>query len=87
MKHRTRTDIIGSMLEAAMHGAPKTKVMYSSYLSSNQLKTYLEIVISNGLLEYDSTKERYKTTQRGLRVLALYASLCNLVVLPTTHKY
>jgi predicted transcriptional regulator len=44
------------MLEAARHGVKKTKIMYSSYLSSHQLNPYLELVIGNGLLEYDSKK-------------------------------
>ncbi len=75
MKYRSKTDIIVSMLEAARHGGRKTKIMYSSYLSSQQLRLYLELVIGNGLLEYDSTKERYRTTERGLRLLDLYSSL------------
>jgi predicted transcriptional regulator len=68
MKYRSKTDIIVSMLEAARHGGRKSKIMYWSYLTSHQLRTYLEIVIGNGLLEYDSTKERYSTTERGLRL-------------------
>ncbi len=43
MKYRTRIDIIVTMLEAARYGAIKTKVMYASYLSSQQLRTYLEL--------------------------------------------
>lgn len=52
MKHRSRTDIIVNMLEAARHGGTKTKIMYSSYLSSHQLRAYLELVIRNSLLVY-----------------------------------
>jgi predicted transcriptional regulator len=78
MKYRSRTDIIVSMLEAARDGGTKTKIMYSSYLSSHQLRTYLELVISNGLLAYDSTKERYRTTEKGLRLLELYGSVGKL---------
>lgn len=82
MKNRSRTDIIVSMLEAARNGGRKTKIMYSSYLSSHQLRPYLELVIGNGLLEYDSTKERYRTTERGLRLLDLYSSLSGLELAP-----
>jgi len=82
MKYRSRTDIIISMLEAARHGGRKTKIMYSSYLSSQQLRTYLELVIGNGLLEYDSTKERYRTTERGLRLLDLYNNMSELELVP-----
>ena len=83
MKYRTRTDIIVSMLEAAIHGATKTKIMYSSYLSSDPLKAYLELVIRNGLLAYDATKQRYRTTERGLRLLELYNSIGKLELAPS----
>ena len=85
MKYRSRTDIIVSMLEAARHGVTKTKIMYSSYLSSYQLRTYLELLISNGLLAYDSTKERYKTTEKGLRVLELHDSIDKLELAPSVR--
>jgi predicted transcriptional regulator len=75
MKYRSRTDIIVSMLEAATNGATKTKIMYSACLSSHPLRAYLELVIRNGLLAYDSTKQRYSTTERGLRLLDLYNSI------------
>lgn len=82
MKHRSRTDIIVSMLETARHGGTKTKIMYSSYLSSHQGKTYLELAIRNGLLAYDSTKQRYRTTEKGLRLLELYDNICKLELAP-----
>ncbi len=85
MKYRSRTDIIVSMLEAARHGVTKTKIMYSSYLSSYQLRTYLELLISNGLLAYDSTKERYKTTEKGLRLLELHDSIDKLELAPSAR--
>ena len=78
MKYRSRTDIMVSILKAARLGETKTKIMYSSFLSSHQLRTYLEIVISNGLLAYDSTKGRYRTTEKGLRLLDLYDNVGRL---------
>ena len=78
MKYRSRTDIIVSMLAAARHEATKTKIMYSSYLSSHQLRPYLELVIKNGLLAYDSTRQRYTTTDKGLRLLELYDAIGKL---------
>jgi hypothetical protein len=56
--------------------------MYLSYLSSHQLRPYLELVIGNGLLEYDSTKKRYRTTERGLTLLDLYISMSGLELAP-----
>jgi predicted transcriptional regulator len=78
MKHRSKTDIIVSMLDAARHEATKTKIMYSSYLSSHQLRPYLELVIKNGLLAYDCTRQRYITTDKGLRLLELYDAIGKL---------
>jgi predicted transcriptional regulator len=83
MEYRGKTDIVVSMLEAATHGATKTKIMYSSYLSSRQLTAYLELLIRNGLLAYDSTKQRYNTTVRGLRLLELYHSIGKLELAPS----
>jgi predicted transcriptional regulator len=74
------------MLEAARLGETKTKIMYSSFLSSHQLTPYLELVISNGLLAYDSTKGLYKTTERGLRLLDLYGSLGELELRLVTNN-
>ena len=83
MKYRTRTDIMVSILEAARHGATKTKIMYSSYLSSHQLRAYLELVIKNSLLAYDSRRKRYSTTDKGLRLLELYDAIGKLKLAPT----
>jgi predicted transcriptional regulator len=82
-KYRSRTDIIVSLLEAATNGATKTKIMYSSYLSSHPLRAYLELVIRNGLLAYDSTKQRYSTRERGLRLLELYNSIGKMELAPS----
>ncbi len=91
MKYRSRTDIIVSMLEAARHGATKTKIMYSSYLSSHQLRAYLELVTKKSLLAYDSTRHRYSTTDKGLRLLELYDAIGKLKLAPsalsTSRKY
>jgi predicted transcriptional regulator len=38
MGNRSRTEIVGSILDAANGGATKTKIMYTAFLSFNQLK-------------------------------------------------
>jgi predicted transcriptional regulator len=55
MKYRSRTDIIGQILDAANGGggAIKTKIMYQTYLSYAQLKEYLTVLTERGLLNYD----------------------------------
>ena len=52
MKYRSRTEIVSNILEAANGGVTKTKIMYKAYLSYNQLKEYLSILIENNLIEY-----------------------------------
>jgi predicted transcriptional regulator len=52
MKYRSRTQIVGNILDAANGGATKTKIMYKAFLSYVQLKEYLSILIENALLEY-----------------------------------
>jgi len=64
-KHRSRSDIIIDILNAATEGTLKTKIMYTAYLSFDQLNEYLELVIDRGLLEYNSEKKLYKTTSKG----------------------
>jgi predicted transcriptional regulator len=43
-------------------------------------------VISHGLVEYDSTKERYRTTERGLRLLDLYDNVSRLELPRVTNN-
>ena len=45
------------MLEAARYGSMKTKIMYASYLSSQQLRTYLELGTTDGLLMIPKKKD------------------------------
>jgi len=48
MKYRSRSDIVGLLLHAANGGrAAKTKLMYKAYLSFNQLREYLALLVEN----------------------------------------
>jgi len=72
VKYRSRSDIIGLLLNAANGGgATKTKLMYSAFISFNQLKEYLSLLVENGLMEYEEGKHTYRTTEKGLRFLHL----------------
>jgi predicted transcriptional regulator len=62
MKNRSRTEIVGNILDAANGGATKTKIMYKAFLSYNQLKECLTILIENNLLEYIDVTQTFKTT-------------------------
>jgi predicted transcriptional regulator len=72
------------ILEAANGVTTKTKIMYKSMLSYNQLKEYLSILIRNNLLEYIEGTHQFKTTEKGLNFLKLHREMAEL--LHTTVK-
>ena len=83
MKYRSRTDIVATILDAANGGSSKTKIMYKAYLSYAQLKEYLEVLVENGLLEYEEGELKYKTTERGIRFMKTYNEIGEMVSLET----
>ena len=72
MANRSRTEIVGSILDAANGGITKTKIMYTAFLSYNQLNEYLSILIENNLIEYRDGTQTYKTTEKGLFFLKMH---------------
>ena len=72
MKYKSRSDIIGLLLNAENgEGATKTKLMYSAFISFNQLREHLSLLVENGLIEYEEGKHTYRTTEKGVRFLQL----------------
>ena len=69
MGNRSRTEIVGNILDASNGGASKTKIMYTAFLSYNQLKEYLSVLIENNLIEYLDGTKTFKTTEKGLNFL------------------
>jgi len=45
--------------------------MYKAYLSFNQLREYLALLVENDLIEYEQGMQTYRTTEKGMRVLHL----------------
>ncbi len=73
MGNRSRTEIVGSILDAANGGGEtKTKIMYIAFLSYNQVNEYLSILIENNLIEYRDGTHTYKTTEKGLNYLKMH---------------
>ena len=79
MKNRSRTEITGNILDAANGGATKTKIMYVAFLSYNQLKDYLSILIENNLIEYIEGTKTFKTTEKGLNFLKMHKEIGELL--------
>jgi predicted transcriptional regulator len=79
MKNRGRTEMLATMIEAANGGTTKTKIMYNAFLSYNQLKDYLSVLIENNLLEYVEGTQNYKTTEKGLNFLKMNNAMGELL--------
>ena len=84
MGNRSRTEIVSSILDAANGGATKTKIMYTAFISYNQLKDYLSIMIENNLIEYLEGTREFRTTEKGLNFLRMHNAIGEL--LHTTIK-
>ena len=84
MKYRSRTEIVGNILDAANGGATKTKIMYKAFLSYRQLKEYLSVLIENNLIEYLDGTQTFKTTEKGLNFLKMHNEIGELLL--TTIK-
>jgi predicted transcriptional regulator len=63
MKHRSRSEIIEAILEAANGGgATKTTIMYKAVLSYDLMKQHLIFLAENDLIEYEQGMMTYRTT-------------------------
>lgn len=80
MNYRSRDDIVSVILDAANGGGlTKTKIMYQAYLSHDQMKEYLRLLIENDLLGYDVYTRKFKTTEKSLRFLDAYVQMSDLM--------
>ena len=70
-------DIIASILESAVNGAKKTRIMYKATLNFKQLQRYLPLLIKRELIICSETSKGgvYKTTEKGLDFLQKYKEL------------
>jgi predicted transcriptional regulator len=76
LKNRSKTDIVGLILEVAnVGGDTKTKIMYKAFLSYSQLKEYLAMLMENSLLEFEEERLFYRITEKGIRFLQMYAQV------------
>jgi predicted transcriptional regulator len=81
MKYRSRSEIVGNILDAAngREGVTKTKIMYTAFLSYAQLNEYLSILIENNLLENLDGTQTFKITEKGLNYLKTYNEIGELL--------
>ena len=79
MRYRSRTEITAMVLDAAYQETTKTKIMYNAYLSYNQVKEYISILIENNLLEYLEGAKTFRTTEKGLNFLKMHREMAELL--------
>lgn len=86
MKNRSRPDIMAIILEAANGGITKTRLLTKANLTSGQLKQYMSILVEKNLVielaDEDKRHMAYRTTEKGMRYLAIYSSLKSIAVFP-----
>ncbi len=56
--------------------------MYKVCLSHNQLKEYLMVLMDNDLLSYDVDTQKFKTTEKALRLIESYNQMVHLMDAP-----
>jgi predicted transcriptional regulator len=84
MKHRSRLEIISLILDIATRndGVTQKKILYRAYLSYEYLKKYLTLLQENELINYYEQEGKvYRTTEKGLHFLDLYARLNEVVAM------
>jgi len=68
---RRRIDIVADILDVAVRGAKKTRIMQDANLSYSLLVKYLEYTLGIGFLQADDGW--YETTEKGRKFLEMYA--------------
>jgi predicted transcriptional regulator len=74
------------MLQSAIGGATKTKLMYSSFLSHSQVEEYLEFLRAKRLISFIADKKRYVPTDRGIQFLKMYGEIKDTVTIEGTPE-
>ena len=73
MKYGSRTEIVRSILYAAnkSQGRSRTRLMFKSPFSFNQVREYLRELQENGLMDYEVGKRGYRMIEKGRLLLQL----------------
>jgi predicted transcriptional regulator len=79
MKYRGKMEIIATILQTAVEGVTKTRIMYASYLSFQQVNDYLEFLQENDLLQYENETGFYRATEKGHAFLKISNEMNDLI--------
>jgi predicted transcriptional regulator len=79
--YRDRIGIVRDILEAAKgdKGTTRTRIMYKANLSHDQMNDYLRILTESCFIHYDIPTKRFKTTEKGLKVIEAYKRIEDMV--------
>ena len=81
LKHRSRSEIISSILEVTNGNRVRiTEIQFKTYLSYNILKEYLVNLLQCDLIEYIEGERTFKTTPKGMQALQTYNKMDELLV-------
>jgi predicted transcriptional regulator len=81
LKHRSRSEIISSILEVTNGNEVRvTEIQFKTYLSYNILKEYLVHLLQCDLVEYIEGERAFKTTAKGMQVLMTYNKMEELFI-------
>lgn len=74
------------MLQSAVAGATKTRLMYDAFLSHSQVEEYLGFLLSKRLISIAADKKHYFPTEKGLRFLSMYGKIKDAVALDSAQS-
>lgn len=78
-KRRGREEIMYEILNAAIEPVTRTRLIYASFLSNNELRQYITMLLEYRMLEVDPiTKTRFKVTEEGRKFLRLYENIIRI---------
>jgi predicted transcriptional regulator len=80
--YRSKYDIIADILQVAMNGSKKTRIMHMANVNYHSFCKYFKMLLEDGLIaEYrDSNGELiYKTTETGIEHLKIFAHFSNRI--------
>jgi predicted transcriptional regulator len=65
-------EVVNGYNDTNNEGLTQITLMSKLFLSHEQVKEYLALLIDEGLITYDSTMSTFKTTEKGLTFLQAY---------------
>jgi predicted transcriptional regulator len=85
LKHRSRAEIIGLILQAVeAEPLTRSKIGYQAMFNFTQVTDYTSLMIQQELLSYSKLDRKYIITDKGRQFLALFTETSKLLTATTT---